>query len=151
MNYAFQLLKITRQNILNVVQDLDETALNHIPPNFNNNLAWNLGHVLVTQELLCYKMAGLPCNIKEEWITKYKKGSKPSATIAMDEIQLIKDLLLTKVDRTQAAYEAEKFTAYNTYTTSYNATLNSIENAINFNNVHEGLHLGYMMALKRLL
>ena len=40
---------------------------------------------------------------------------------------------------------------YNSYTTSYNVTLNSIEEAIKFNNVHEGLHFGYAMAMKKLV
>ena len=35
-------------------------------------------------------------------------------------------------------------------TTSYNVILKTVEDAIVFNNIHEGLHLGYMMALNRL-
>ena len=48
-------------------------------------------------------------------------------------------------------YHKGVFKTYNEYTTSYNVTLNNIEKAIMFNNVHEGLHLGYIMALKKAL
>ncbi|RMG65283.1 MAG: hypothetical protein D6722_16080 [Bacteroidetes bacterium] len=49
----------------------------------------------------------------------------------------------------RADYEAGRFTAYRRYETSYGVVLASIEDAIRFGNVHEGLHLGYMMVQRR--
>ncbi|MFT7612776.1 MAG: hypothetical protein ACI9J3_001742, partial [Parvicellaceae bacterium] len=37
------------------------------------------------------------------------------------------------------------------YTTSYNITLKTVEEAIAFSNMHEALHLGYAMAIKKAL
>ena len=57
-------------------------------------------------------------------------------------------LLPTKLE---SDYSNTIFSNYNSYTTSYNITLSSIEEAIQFNNVHDGLHFGYIMALKKVI
>lgn len=46
-------------------------------------------------------------------------------------------------------YERGLFREFKAYQTSYGAKLKDIEQALQFNNVHEGLHLGYMMALRK--
>ena len=52
MNQQFDLQKITRQNVANKIEGLSLDALNTIPTGMSNNLAWNLGHIIVTQQLL---------------------------------------------------------------------------------------------------
>lgn len=49
--------------------------------------------------------------------------------------------------RVQADYEAEVFQAYQPYTTTYGARLQSVHDGIRFAAVHEGLHPGYAMAM----
>ena len=39
------------------------------------------------------------------------------------------------------------FSNFTPYTTSYGYTLTCIEDAIHFNNTHEGMHLGVVIAL----
>ncbi len=60
-------------------------------------------------------------------------------------------MLVETVDMLKQDYADKEFGPYKVYTTSYNITLNTVEEAITFNNVHEGLHLGYIMAQKRTL
>ena len=55
--HHLNLLKATRSNIAKLVEGLSIEQLNHIPEGFNNNLAWNIGHILVTQELLIYRLS----------------------------------------------------------------------------------------------
>ena len=47
--------------------------------------------------------------------------------------------------------EKEIFNNYNTYTTSFGVELSSVHDAVKFLSMHEGLHLGYAMALKRII
>ena len=49
---------------------------------------------------------------------------------------------------TQKDYDAGCFTSYNSYTVSTKSTLTNVEEAIEFNNFHEGIHLGYILAMK---
>ena len=48
-------------------------------------------------------------------------------------------------------FDADFFTDYKPYTTSFGVDLKDIEDAIIFNNMHESLHYGYILAQKRAL
>lgn len=147
----FNILRQTRKNMLKIVGQYNNEQLNQIPNGFNNNLIWNLGHVVVTQQLLCYKLSGLQIRINPDLVDKYRKGSKPEGAVSDEEIGLIKDYALSTVDTMESDFEAGTFQHYKEYTTSFGMTLTNSEHAINFNQVHEGMHLGFMLALKKFL
>ncbi len=118
-----------------------------VPNNYRNSLHWNAAHCLVTMKLLVYKLSGNEINIPEKYINLYKKGT--SATTSSENIDFIelKELLISTVELLEKDYKDGKFTQYHSYETSYNVTLNSVEDAIAFNNIHEGLHFGYMLSM----
>ena len=151
MEQHFNILRITRNNILNLVEGLSVEQLNKIPEGFSNNIIWNVAHNIVTQQLLIYRLSGADVRISEEMIELYRKGSKPSTNVSGSEIESIKDLLIKTVDWLEEDFDGNIFSDYKEYTTSYNITLSSTEKAIMFNNTHEGLHLGYAMALRKLV
>jgi len=152
-NTTFQLtaLRATRQNILKILNQFTLEEMNEIPKGYNNNLIWNAGHVVVTQQLLCYRLAGVAVNVSEEMIAKYKKGSKPEGAVDEAEKDLIISLLASTVDGIEADLKSKDFSGYKPYPTSYGVTLSSVENAIEFNLAHEAMHLGTMIALKNAL
>lgn len=149
MKYQFELLKQTRLNALNAIEALSLAQLNQIPNGFNNNIAWNFNHNVLVMHLLCYKISGLDFEIPTDLISKYAKGSKPDTDISAEEMVFFKTLALSSIEKLEQDYNNGIFQNYTVYPTSYNVTLNNIEEAISFNNVHEGLHFGYIMALKR--
>ena len=149
MDQQFEILLITRKNILNSIKDLSIDELNKIPSGFNNNIIWNAAHNLVTQKLLVYKLSGQSPVIPGELIDKYRKGTSAPNNVPENEINEIKGLLMSTAKIMHQDYDSGLFKEYSEYTTSYNITLDSTEKAITFNNVHEGLHFGYIMALKR--
>jgi len=151
MEKQFELLEITRNNILKAIEGLTLSKVNQIPIGFKNNIVWNMAHLVVTQQLLCYKLSGLEMYIKNEFIDKYKKGSEVNFEIDEEEFNYIKKQLAVLPSKLVEDYKEMVFKNYNEYPTSYNVTLNSIKDAIQFNNVHEGLHFGYIMALKKVL
>ncbi len=150
----FDILNITRNNIKNIVKSCSIEQLNTIPAGFNNNLIWNFGHVIITQQLLCYGLSGINMYASNEFITKYRKGTKPSDTtpISMEEYNQLQELMEYTTLQIQEDYNAGKFTEpFKEYTTSYNMTLKSTEDAIRFNNVHESMHLGQCIFLKKFI
>lgn len=151
MKLCFETILNTRKAIVKLVADLNEDQLNKIPEGFNNNIAWNIAHLLVSQELLCYHLSDLKCNIKKDVIDTYKKGTKPTDTITVAEINLIKTHLIDLALKLEEDYNKGIFITYKNYTTSANVELKCIEDAIMFNMYHEGIHLGVIMQMIKLV
>jgi hypothetical protein len=60
------------------------------------------------------------------------------------------EFLLTETSKIlMKDYDSDFFSDYTPYTTSFGMDLKSIQDAIIFNNMHESLHYGYSMAIKR--
>lgn len=151
MKKHFEYLKVTRNNVLKLIENLDLVQLNKIPEGYNNNLAWNLGHIVATQQLLCYGLSGLPMDMDNEFIGKYRKGSKPEGDITQADLDFMKNQMIILADKMEDDYGNGTFKEYKEYTTSFNATLSSVEDGIIFNNMHEAMHLGFMIALKKMV
>lgn len=113
-------------------------------------MAWNLGHIIVSQQGLVYRLSGLPMNVSTEMMDKYKNRSKPTAT-TQEEIEELKVLLFSLLEKTKEDYTNGKFTSYNEYTTGTGFHLANIKDAMEFNNYHEGIHLGFMMNIRKFI
>ncbi len=149
MDFEFKVLKITRENVLKSLEGLTIQQLNLIPTGFNNNLIWNFGHIVVTQQLLTYGLSGLPIHLPPTLIDQYRKGSKPNDFVTVAEFELLQKAAFELIETTKNDYETGVFKGYKAYTTSFNITLQSIEEGIKFNNTHEGLHFGAILALRK--
>lgn len=68
-----------------------------------------------------------------------------------DQINQLKTLAVETAARFKEDYQKGIFKEYQSYQSHYGVELNSIEDAMVFNNTHEGIHLGYMMALRKTL
>ena len=151
MQPELALLLQTRKNLAQRISHFSLDQLNHIPLGFNNNLIWNLGHVLVTQRLLTYGRSGLPLELEPDFVENYRKGSKPTGQAGRDELNYILQQLEPSVHQRQADYVSDRFEHFQTYATSYGYQLESIEDALRFNNAHEAMHLGSVIALSKVI
>jgi hypothetical protein len=150
-DFTFSSTGVTRQNMINLMSDFSLEQLNKIPAGFNNNLVWNFGHVIVTQQLLCYGLSGLPIELDKDMIATYRKGGAPAGAVDQATMDMFIELSSSLLYQFKADYQAGLFKEYNTYTTSFNLTLNSVEEAFQFNLAHEAMHLGTMIALRKLV
>jgi len=151
MNDQIETIKRTRTHLLELVKELNIEQLNKVPAGFNNNIIWNLGHLVAAQQGICYVRTGVKPHVAEDFIDRYKKGSKPERFLNEEELKKIKELFFSSLDILKQDYESGLWTGYDSWTTSYGVELNSIEDAIQFLNFHEGLHSGYILALKRVI
>jgi len=147
MQKQFEIGIQSRKLILKIIEELSIAQLNKIPDGFKNNIAWNIAHLVVTQQLLCYKLSGLNCLISEEIIANFQKGTEPTYAISEAEFETIKALFLQLPIRLEEDYHKGIFKNYIGYKTSVNIDLNSVEDGINFNIYHEGIHLGIILQL----
>ena len=147
MEFHFDTIKQSRKYVATIVGKLNNEQLNCIPPGFKNNIGWHLLHLVVTEQLLCYRLSGLPCSVSEEWIDRFMKGTAPTEIIDNTLVQDALDHLIKQPEQLRDDYHRGIFKNYSSYTTSADVTLNSIEDAIVFNTFHEGIHLGIMLQL----
>jgi hypothetical protein len=151
MEKQFDILRKTRSHLLHFISDLTIEELNEIPAGFNNNIIWNVGHLLASQQGLCYLRSGNKPVIDEKYFLKYKPDTKPEGFISSAELEDIKQLFLSVIDQLESDYGDSLFANYTPWTNRYGIEINSIEDVVKFVLFHEGLHLGYVMALKRLV
>jgi len=151
MKNHINILRATRKNYLKALEGVPVKLLNKVPEGFNNNLIWNAAHAVVTQQLLCYSLAGLASRLPGEIIEAYRKGSRPGKEIDQAAVEQIMEWLSAGPDWLEKDLAEQDFKNFREYPTSYGYTVSSIEDAIAFNNVHEGMHLGYIIALKKQL
>lgn len=149
--HAIDIFIQDRRLIEAALAGLSESDYWVMPPGFDNNIAWNLGHIIVTQQALHYRLSGLPTVTTREDIAMFKTGSSPAGWEGAPDIERLLALLAETAPKLKEDYEADRFATYTPYTTSTGIALPSIDHALSFNNFHEGLHLGTILALRNLL
>ena len=148
---SLRILRVARSNYLKMIQAHSLEALNFIPEGFNNNIIWNFGHVIATQQLLTYALSGLPTPMDEKLIGKYRKGTKPTDAISQSELNELVSLSTSLIDQFEKDYNANLFQNYKVYKTSFGHEIISIDDAVEFNNLHEGMHLGTCIDIRRFI
>ncbi len=66
-------------------------------------------------------------------------------------MEAVQKLLFKTVQKTSDDYQLGLFREYDSFVTATKVTLSDVDDAILFNNYHEGLHLGTILALQKAL
>jgi DinB family protein len=151
MKQTIAITRSSRKVLLGFLENYTLEELNRVPAGFNNNLIWNIAHIIVVQQMLVYNLSGLPMQVSDEMVNKYKRGTKPEGTVSQEETEAIKKLLFSTVDQTETDFETGIFKNYNAFTTLSGFELGNAEMAMEFNNYHEGVHTGIMMGIRKFI
>ncbi|AEM70174.1 hypothetical protein Murru_1130 [Allomuricauda ruestringensis DSM 13258] len=151
MEKLFDILLKNRKILHGHLEHTPREDLFKIPEGFNNNIWWNIAHVVVTPQLLIYGLSDMEFTIEKELIDKYRKGTFPEGEPTKEEMEKISAYLFSTVKLIQLDYEHGKFKTFKEYMTTPKIGLNKVEDALAFNVFHEGLHLGAILALKKAL
>lgn len=151
MQSTFDINLSSRNILLKFLENNSLEQLNTIPEGFSNNLIWNIGHIVVVQQMLVYKLSGLPMMISEAMVEKYKKGTKPEAEVTQPEVDEIKHLLFATLEQSKTDFAKGIFKEYSEFTTMTGFTIRNAKEAMEFNNYHEALHTGIMMQIRKFL
>lgn len=147
----FQQNKVFRNYVHALISELNESQLNFIPDGFKNSIIWNVGHLVISQQMLTYGLSGLTIHAPMDWVGKFKIGSKAEEPISEREISQLKEQLTPLIEQTEIDYNRAIFKEFKPFHTSYGASITNIDEAIAFNNYHEGNHIGHILTMKKLL
>lgn len=132
MSSVFETQQTIREILLKILDNHSLEQLNKIPEGFNNNIIWNVAHCVAAQQTLVYKLSGLPTMVSEDFILKYRKGTKPEEDVSEEEVNEIRAFLLSTFEKTKNDFQSGLFVDYNEYTTSMGFTLKNVQDALDF-------------------
>jgi hypothetical protein len=141
--------KTSRKIYLEFFDKYSLEQMNVVPDKFSNNIIWNIGHIIAAQQSLVYKTSNLPINIPEDFFDRYKPGTKPMRAVSQNEAEEIKSILISMIDQTEADLANGKFVSFTERNTLTGFHLGNLQDALVFNNYHEGLHMGYIKSIGR--
>jgi hypothetical protein len=154
MDRKIEKIKKIREFLLDQIAGLTAGQLNKIPEGFNNNIIWNLGHMICAEQTICYFRAGQPFTVDEKYISLYKTTTRPVGFVDEHEIEKIKELLISTIGDLQTDVDRnifENYVASENILRVYGIELKTIDDALDYLIYHEGLHSGHIISLKRLV
>ena len=118
MTWTFDICLKNRKILEGFLNQFSLKELNKVPEGFNNNIIWNIAHVIVTQQLLVYSNSQLPMIVSDEMVAKYRKGTFPefsgmSVCVYMQDVFFLVDVANCLKWTTRVAY-AKHFSLHQT-------------------------------------
>lgn len=153
MNPKIEKIKKFRLHLLTQLEGLTNQELNYIPPAFNNNIVWNLGHMIAAQQNMCYVKSNRPVAVADKFFTQYFSGKKPESLADELHIDELFKIFITSIDQLQHDYDKKLFSEYlpsAAILKVYGFEVNDIDSALEYLLYHDGLHAGQILSLKRL-
>ncbi len=151
MEKLFETAVFTRKALLSILQSMTKEQMLMIPESHRNSVFWNVAHLMVTQQLLMYRLSGQPLRIEEGFVERYGKGSEATEEVSVEDIEFVQENIVSLCKQAQQDYEQGMFQTYKPYMTSTGIELTSLEEALQFSAFHDGIHLGVVLSLKKLV
>lgn len=148
MQSAFEFSIAVRKKIIQLIENLSLEQLNFIPEGFNNNLAWNFGHIVNTTEALAYIASGVNPLLTIPFKEDYGKGSKPLRHINSEEINHFKERAFTSIEKVKNDIINGKISDVTPYVTeTFGMSNDSPESIMQCIAMHDSYHYGCMRTL----
>lgn len=147
----FEANLFSRNKISKLIEGLNLEQVNKIPKGLKHNIVWNIGHILAMQQLVIYMASEVEPTFKMNLIEKYKTGSVANSDVTEMEFEYLKEQLTATLINLKKNYKAGVFKKYNAFKTKAGVSVNCVEDAISFHTFHEGIHLGKIMEIRKLL
>ena len=147
-----QQIRLGRRQIRQIAESCSHQA-DLIPPNWNNNMRWHAGHLVYVPRALILGLSKQPLGVPEEYRQWFGRGTSPSGwgpgVPPLDELLGELDHTIEVVADWSRGRENELFPE--PYQTALGIMLTKPANAWTLIQMHDGIHLGLMMALRRAL
>lgn len=132
-----------------LLEGLTSEQLMVVPNGAANSILWNVGHVCTDQVNMLYAPAGLPSPLPDEFHEWFDPGTTPTEWGVEPPLQAVltasRELNTTVV----RDYEGRKFRDFTPYSLTEGYSVDSIEEAIAYHTIHEGMHIGVILTLRR--
>lgn len=150
--FALDNIEQITKKLVELLSNTSIEDINQIPAGFNNNIAWNFGHIATSSYSLAFKANGADSDFQIPHAEKYKKGSRPESITSQQEIDELIDLLNNFPNTIKAALAANRFENVKEYTTgTFGVPITNIQDMLITIAMHNTLHWQTIKDLKSLL
>jgi len=147
----FNQMHILRTLTCQAVSDVSEAQAEQIPAGFRNNIRWNLGHILVIQEFLLFRLCGEALALSDDYFRMFGRGTSPADwPLERPSIAELCSLLEDQTERVRTTFSGRLGEpARRPFVWRAGVELKTIGEILSFSLIHEGMHQGSISALKR--
>ncbi len=143
---VFNQMAVIRSKTMKWFESIDLSIIDIQPANFNNTIHWHAGHILFVQDRLTLHLTGQEPVLPKEYQGWFGNGTKPADWVtAPPSFEVLLQQLRDQPARLQhylTGKLADKLTmAFINFET--------LGESLNYTFYHEGIHLGYLMAINR--
>jgi len=146
----FEQFDFVRARTFHICRNISDEESERIPEGFSNNIKWNIGHIVVTQDFLINRLVLQRESLIPKEMTKlFKMGSSPKEwnqkAPTLEELfgllksnaEQLKELLTDKLD-----HPLENHMTIGSY------SMKTVDELFSFTLFHEGIHQGVIQGLK---
>ena len=151
LQFGLQMFQKTRATIVHALTDLSEAQMLAVPDGFANSIAWNIGHVIVIQQVMVYGRCGVPLHVDEAAMRPlYWANTSPADWPAAPDVAALVAMLSAHPQRLVDDLDGGLFAGkqFEPRTSGSGIFMETLEEAIHYNNYHEGMHLGTILSLR---
>ena len=148
---AFTTFRITRHHMMRELEGLSHEDMLVIPDGRDDNVIWNVGHLLCSLSRLTYVFSGHPLPIPEHYLELFGKGTSAKNWTESPNVAEVLANFTSVAVQVEMDYVSGKFNGYKSLQITPEDTISSVEEAVAFHCFHEGLHIGMIITLKELL
>lgn len=150
--YTLNIIDSIRKKAIRLVKETSLEDLNKIPAGFNNSMAWNFGHLIVSGYSLIFKVTGADTSFVIPLQDKYRKGTKPSEHTTPGELEELIRLSDAFTMAVKDALDEKKFETITSYTTdTFGVPITTITDMIATVAAHDTTHFQIIKDYKRIL
>lgn len=150
-SFECEIMRASRNRLLRIIETVNYQTLFEIPVGFKNNIIWQIGHCITSQQRHVYMRSGLPMHISKEFMESFKIGSSPSSWEMTPDTEEVKSLLIETVSRLERDLESGLFVNYDPFELPIGFQVKNHLEALQAANYHEAEHSGTIFTYLKLL
>ena len=149
MEPALKSVRVARAYMKSKIDDLSHEQLLLVPQGATNNVLWNIGHIVLSHYRLAYRPSGGTVPVPQTWEGWFLPGTSPDKWGATGpSIGNVLSEFEAQTDRIESDFRRGAFENYKPFKLKSGFTLDTIAEALSFNVMHEGIHIGAIIALR---
>lgn len=134
-----------------IIEALSVDQLLAVPDGASNNILWNVGHIIVDGSDMIHMPAGLPMPWPDRFEPLFRAGSSPQDWPSPPDVAEVVAASRKWGTGVVKDYEEGRFAEFDAAKVHSGWPVHSIEETIAYQTIHEGIHLGAILTLRRLV